>query len=768
MKLISKSDGTELLIHSKKTSEAANIILNKSTDDVDEYSENIRVASLLHDIGKCTSSFQKYLKTQISTKKKTYTHNQIGWAFLSKHLKINKQDKDIILDAIYWHHGERVVGKKQKKKNVISNDSDIYDKLTATDINRMKEFLVSVIGVEYYKDFDVNDLDIDDVSSPNYFNVNDAKNLHSINSEKLLVRSCVIGADRFVSKYSKDELNKLSHIMLSNDIHDSICRDDYSCIKETVYDGSSRFFKQEEIIKKTEKTTIINAPAGFGKTLLGLMWGINKSNNKIIWVCPRNMVAKSVYESVKSELKNINKNLSVQLYLSNEVKDSTDDSGAFESDIVITNIDNLLYTSTNNNRLNLSYIVNTSNVIFDEYHELVTSGSIMSLFILMMSMRHRMLKVETLLLSATPIPTLNRLWESNKDGDVNTCFLPSEDEHYDAAHDEKYSISIVDEPIIGKNTNTLTIYNSIKGAQRAKAENDITYLLHSKFKNDTRNNHFKALIDLYGKNSIRNIPKADVVGTHIIQASLDISFNNLNESVLSPQSSLQRIGRCNRWGDYNGKSKINFFIPDPNTKLGKSERAVIDNLYDSELFSVWVTDLYFIVDKEITLNEIYAIYNRFGVKYKKRIQRYVKEMYSLSMDTIKNIRPIKYSSSKPKDETKMKVGSNILRSSGNEIYTICENVNGGYSEPFNEKIYSSCDKDFDEDSNTLNRMTKDMKRINDPRYDYSHVVKYNKKLTLDEFRRRASWSNQPYIRYDVSYHDDYGIISNNLCEELGI
>jgi hypothetical protein len=35
----------------------------------------------------------------------------------------------------------------------------------------------------------------------------------------------------------------------------------------------------------------------------------------------------------------------------------------------------------------------------------------------------------------------------------------------------------------------------------------------------------------------------------LLQASLDISFNDLYEDILSPQSTLQRIGRCDRFGN---------------------------------------------------------------------------------------------------------------------------------------------------------------------------------------------------------------------------
>jgi CRISPR/Cas system-associated endonuclease/helicase Cas3 len=50
------------------------------------------------------------------------------------------------------------------------------------------------------------------------------------------------------------------------------------------------------------------------------------------------------------------------------------------------------------------------------------------------------------------------------------------------------------------------------------------------------------------------------------KASLDISFNDLYEDILSPQSTLQRIGRCDRFGNCIGESVINIIKESPKVK----------------------------------------------------------------------------------------------------------------------------------------------------------------------------------------------------------
>ena len=82
-------------------------------------------------------------------------------------------------------------------------------------------------------------------------------------------------------------------------------------------------------------------------------------NRKIIWVCPRNTVGESVYDTIIGELKSFGfDNISVELFLTNQVEKSTHNSTGFESDIIVTNVDNYLvptFDSRYNNTCPFSY-----------------------------------------------------------------------------------------------------------------------------------------------------------------------------------------------------------------------------------------------------------------------------------------------------------------------------------------------------------------------------------------------------------------------------
>ena len=88
-KFLAKSNGLELNIHSQIVSETALQLFNKISNEeiINRYKGIVMFSSLLHDIGKLTINFQKFLKNDIKKPTLKFRHNEIGWAFLSKYLK---------------------------------------------------------------------------------------------------------------------------------------------------------------------------------------------------------------------------------------------------------------------------------------------------------------------------------------------------------------------------------------------------------------------------------------------------------------------------------------------------------------------------------------------------------------------------------------------------------------------------------------------------------------------------------------------------------
>lgn len=730
--MLAKSNGLDIKTHSEIVYETSLMILKKVVPNglTERYKDILKYSSLLHDIGKLTINFQRFLKGEIKSPSLKYRHNEIGWAFLSRYLPYNIENRDIILNIVYWHHGiSNELGRDY--------DNDILNDLDDISISNMKDYLESVIGY-----IDINENYNDSVRVPLYY-IDDNKL-----SLLILCRTCLVSSDRISSSFNS--LEELSIDVI--DRYFNINGD--RIIFKSKYAGTSRFEEQKSIVDKTGKTSLIKAPAGFGKTLLGLLWGL-RNKERIIWVVPRNMVGHSVYNSVIEELCNLNISLDVQLVLSGQVyKSNVFDPNLYKSDIIITNIDNFLAPSFKNNIMDCSGLLLGCSVIFDEYHELVSDAPLMSLFIEIMRVRNRLTTSNTLLLSATPIEC-EKLWDGLQ-GNNKTIILPNKNMHYKAVHGNKYLLKVINKndknPIISSNSSSLVIKNTIKSSQDMYDNNLYDLLLHSDFLEDKRRNDFEYLLGNYGKKSLRSSTKGNVIGTHILQTSLDISFNHLYENVLSPQTTIQRIGRCDRFGDYNNSTIT--IIKDES----KSEDCIKNILYDKVLSDLWFKYLSENDGFYLTLDNFYEIYNNFSEKYSKEIFSFIINKHNESKRYIRNIYPIKYSNLVGKKV--LNAGSNKLRSVNQEIFYIVQHVNGkDWVGPFSKTILGSFDKEFKEDSNVFGKMIKTIKKIGDSMdFDYSDIISRSKYITIDYLRRCAKRSDMPYIVYNMVYDEELGII----------
>jgi CRISPR/Cas system-associated endonuclease/helicase Cas3 len=355
------------------------------------------------------------------------------------------------------------------------------------------------------------------------------------------------------------------------------------------------------------------------------------------------------------------------------------------------------------------------------------------------------------------------LWDDLKH---KTTILPEKNKHYKAQHDKKYHINIVDkEQKIIPNTNTLVIKNTIKTSQLEMLNNKYDLLLHSDFTDEKRENDFEFLIKNYNKSSIINENKPNILGTHLIQASLDISFNNLIEDVLSPQFSIQRYGRCGRWGEYELCS-ITVVKQSPNVKnikYLKSEAKIKEILYNKDLSDAWYDELVKYDKQTLNLDEIYQIFNDFNKKNSKEINIFIRNKFDESNKYLDSIYPIKFEKSEKTDEKT--AGSNKLRSVNNEIFYIVQHEDGkSWVGPFSKEILNDFDTKFDEYSNITKDMFETMKKLcesNDKRFNFNSMLDNKKYTSLDSIRRMAKKSNTPYIVYNRYYDEKLGIVKKN-------
>jgi CRISPR-associated endonuclease Cas3-HD len=741
-------------------SKVAVIIYETTVKNVDnKVRESIRIGGLLHDIGKCTEHFQKLLKKQDTEEtikdcgSYNIRHNELGWMFLKNNF--NHKQKNDILDVVYWHHG--ISPNNFKPDGFYKGDIIISD----VDTNNMKEFLSEVIGDDFFM---VKNLP-EPFKRPHYFIASDDFN-DEVNEKKLLMRSCIISADRIVSSNICKNLNDgelRDFIRNYNTTSTSI-----DINTHTFNSISNERFQQQiditkQIINDTNRTHIIKAPGGFGKTITGLLWSLQR-NRRLIWVCPRNDIAKSVYRSLINELSGFNngESVRVELYLSGEVKEQTHDNDGYTSDIIITNIDNFLNPTVDNRYSDRLFTVIESDVVFDEYHELVSDNALFSLFILMMRIRHQQTNSSTLLLSATP-GVIERLWDNS---DNVTCVLPNKETHFKSQHNKKYKIRVVEnfEDDSLENSSAL-IMNSITNSQRIKKRFNVPILYHSNFVKKDRDGILNTIFETYDKNSNRSDNKLSVSSTHVLQASLDISFLNLHESVLSPESTVQRFCRCDRFGDYDGQSTFTIFKNIESLEVG--ERKMRDTLYREDLTELWFNHMKQYNDSELTMDEIFQIYNEYIGKMRTELEIFGYKKFIFGLSKLSEIYPLKFNF-KTKGSKVKTAGSNKLRNSnGNEIFVIAPYYNDSkqYSDPISVDTYGNFLRTFNEKDGMEKKIVNIFKLLEkDGRFDYDELLKINKygNLNIDQIRKYAKRDNMPYVRFDKVYHPEYGFVYREI------
>lgn len=749
--LLAKSTGETLVEHSKTVARFSERLYNLSTKRSNEnVALAVRAAALLHDIGKCTAWFQDVVLTSNRESSKrggaiNYRHNEVGWAFLSKYLNLDDDVLELVLDAVYWHHGitNELAG---------YHDEAVLSELIKTDIKAMSSFLVEVLG----KDAILNEAREDARFAPLHFNKEDFKKPKAY--QKLLVRSCIISGDRMASAVpvgvDDDSINAI--------IGGATYRSGSMKVTISTYDGP-RFDKQLAIAKQDGQTKLVKAPAGYGKTVIGLLWGGLKGN-RIIWVCPRNMVAESVYDSILKDMRAMGMNASAELYLSGEViKSHGTGKEGFTADIIVTNIDSFLFPSIKNSVAERQFLINSCDVVFDEFHELVNENAMFAAFVNTMRCRHRECSGRTLMLSATPMD-MTHLWDSHED---KTVILPSPTTHYPAVHDKPYAIRVADKRVIKGGAN-LVISNAIATAQELKSTLPTEMLVHSEFSKERKANIFDDIITEFGKQSPRHSNKRNVSSTHVLQAAVDASFFNLIESVLSPEATLQRIGRCNRFGDNPSRSSVDFLFDN-----SSSERMVRSILYDDQLSKLWFEMLKTTNGKDVTLDEFYALYNRYYAEYGDRVRNWINKKWDQSVKQLQSVYPYQHSGSMLDTERKViNADSNRLRSNGDQIFFIVRKSDGsGWSDPMTHTIREGFEQDFKEDGKTQGNILRAMKEITnagDVRYDYADILKSidKKGRTKRPWSKLSKMSNTPYIRFDEVYDEEYGMISVELLYTL--
>lgn len=734
--LFAKSDDdTTLYQHSEGVTRIADYLFkrlirkdiswNDDNDSTDDFYKEVITAAALHDIGKCSESFQKYIRGKKSKKTKPEEddliiskgddkkkdpekvnfvhHNVLAWAYLNNYCKISS----IVKTNILYHHVVMPLWKKETWKRIMNKELKIDGSLDTFKefYNYMVSYCADTYGVTISKVQSAPNKDDAPIDISLYQSISTkATALYSDldeSSKYLILRALIVFADRYVSahysdidlicKGDKDYLDNMFNTVIDNP---NLPNDEVNLMKDSdgnyVYDVE-RLASQNDVLKKinSHDNCIVSASAGFGKTLVGLRW-ILQNKKKTLWVVPRNVIAQGTYDQICTELKKMgySNKVSVDMLIGGEwlPDNSNINSDEIKSDIIVTNIDNFLSMMIKNKMADNLLKEIGGNIIFDEYHEFLGKEGLFAGFIEMVYTRCKMTNSKTLLLSATPLHFEKKYFKN--------IIHFTEATPYNGKMNVKieyHNLKSIRELFV-KSKDSFVICNTVKQSQTAFKElsknSDDDILIHSRFPRNRRNELENKIYEFHGKNSdvkCRN----NVFGTNIIGVGLDISAKHIYDFVITPENTIQRgCGRGGRFNESEYKNEIEYHVCELSKKT--DFKRIIESQTSEELSDKWLQILKKHDGQLITKDDLYGLYNKYYEENDRDIQYLWDNFLEESVGKLMKLRPYKVTSSKT---TKGKLSQgNGYRGTNDSIYVTVK-YKDGYCEPIIVNKKCICDDD---------------------------------------------------------------------------
>ncbi len=684
------------------------------------------MAGCLHDLGKIDPHFQEWVR---NPKRKDYVaedgqhiddksfnfdkhprHNEISVLLYqlldhSSIKSINPDQKKSIKHTIYWHHTKpfrkegdfvkyRDIYKKLSQNLKDSSVSDLLEKsLKLLELvavierrysNKKAAEVLNAINKNFAEDLEqrIDDLDKD---LPAYKAYDSEENISkylsciSSNANNNLMRSCVIAADRKISSLTAEELedhiknNKLES--LSSDLlslESNLKSDIETCLKN--FPKSDRTNKQQEIANQLAEVSgvaVLSGPAGCGKTKIALEWAKLKNVQQLIWICPRVQICQGLFEDLTKEYL---PDTQIEIYtgefkFTNKWKNQTSEKNYFGGDIVITTIDQIFNSIISHTKADTLVDYLSAHVVFDEFHEYINMPAFNLLFAeLIEAKKQQGSLANALLVSATPhYFYLEEVLKIRRDKIVE---MPSFNESLYKIEFKTFDESKFDEtnPLYQKqSSSTFVISNTALTAQKSFISNqqEKSILLHSKFTKSDKEKLFNDVFESFRKNGTNQF---DILRSGpIVQASLNISCDNMISEMDAAENILQRLGRLDRFGKNRDKINVLTIAITEDVKNGKcvGKSAKFLNSLNSRMSAkAWYQFLNSSLDdKPTTLPKIYDLYKKFYEldEAKKLISSDLLKSLQESVQLInkKVMDPIKIFSNKK--EGRAKIRKNSLR-----------------------------------------------------------------------------------------------------------
>lgn len=538
---IAKTDFNEVNLneHSSTVCEVALIYLQGLGYNKGSITDAVKIAALSHDMGKTMRPFQEYMRNHKEViideddieLKKFPRHNEVSGVLLRTLAQwsdesYGKAIEDVIIYSTMYHH------------NTFNNVSTLGDLYTIEELQDVCDYFN-----ELYKEYGVDHLihlAVPEDLIPDAIEVGGESNFGLINPKASFVENRKIMSDFDIVFLTV----RFADLCASQKRPSYFKKINNKTLSYSNYFDKVRWNIQKDIADRLYEMpySILEAPVGFGKTLIGIRYLLN-SEKTGFWVCPDNNLTISTYNNIKRLLDKCgNHSVEVSLLVGGKWLTSIHE----EADIVVTNIDTYLNGIFRNSRKALSFKCISSNTIFDEYHEYMMSSSPLSaLFVSMVEARKGMGNLKTLLMSGTMINGPHYMnFPENKviNADIEGNYGYGKDKkgrfHF-ISEEELYSL------LEGHPKDTLIIHPDIKYCQETYKKYNTDFCIHSLFAEEDSERIIDEIFTHNGQDAV-NEPST-VSSTSVMSRGYDVSFSKVILINPNPYMIEQSLGRLNRW-----------------------------------------------------------------------------------------------------------------------------------------------------------------------------------------------------------------------------
>ncbi len=515
-----------------------------------------------HDIGKINTKFQNklYQKLKKELLEDKIEGEEIPHNFLSPHLinidkmeeKFGRKNTKILISSVYYHH--------------IRERKEITEE-TLADLNKQKETLGNFFDLDLSKTED---------SIGRY--ILEEKDEEILKERRYILIKGILNKLDYVASLDKEGVNV-----------EETCRDNGQTVRDKIQEITKTKYQnnyrevQKYMMEKQEENLIVISYTGSGKTEAALLW---IGEQKAFYTLPLKVSINAMYQRIINKIqyqKALLLHSDAYSYYQEQADidiNSYDRARRLSSPLIITTVDQLFkivfrYQGYEEILATLSY----SKVILDEIQ--MYSPQMLAYILLGLKMITEV-GGKFAIVTATFPPLLYNIMDK-----LEIPYKKQEEEftpHIANRHkiqvleQNEFDLKKIQE--LGKNKKVLIIVNTVKRAQELYEKLENSYLLHSHYiKNDR--NEIEAKILEFGDNE-KNQEKGIWISTQIVEASLDIDFDILYTEMCSIDSLFQRMGRVYR--------KRNFQQEEPNVYI-LDNRNGVPYIIDAEIYDYSIKEI---------------------------------------------------------------------------------------------------------------------------------------------------------------------------------